>query len=137
MSTTVELPFGAQLIGQTENALSAIIESLLAETGVRRDQWIALRVASSTSAQQQITRLASTFQEHPDSAGARLDELIAAGLLQRDGELTQAGRDLINNTVPRTDAVAKRLWGDLPAGDLDIAGRVLRTVLTRASAGAG
>jgi DNA-binding MarR family transcriptional regulator len=48
-------------------------------------------------------------------------------------ELTPAGRELHDRLAAETDALAARLWGDLPDGDLAIAARVLSTVLRRAA----
>ena len=48
--------------------------------------------------------------------------------------LTETGQRLMGSVRQHVDVITQRLWGDLPAADLDVAGRVLRTVLERAEA---
>jgi hypothetical protein len=89
-------PFGAQLIGQTEKTLNAILFRLLDGTGLTEPQWIALVLAC------------------------------------RDGQATAEERALHDSVQSRIAPVIDRLWGDLPAEKLAVAGHVLGVILQRA-----
>jgi DNA-binding MarR family transcriptional regulator len=73
------------------------------------------------------------------AAAARLiDALAAAGLVQARPDpspgvaLTGAGQQLLGPVQEQTGQITQRLWGDLPAAELQAAHRVLSTVLERA-----
>jgi DNA-binding MarR family transcriptional regulator len=144
MSTTTTTPFGTQVIGQTEKALGAILDRLLAGTGLNERQWVTLTVtvaSGGTVARDQLVgRLAGILKVSEAAAQARITELAGAGLLQvPDGEgsvvrATDAGQQLHGRIRSAITEITERLWGDLPAEDLATAGRVLSTVLARANA---
>ena len=72
-------------------------------------------------------------------ARARIGDLVTAQLLQIAGgapavTVTGAGRQLHGRISTATADVIQRLWGDLPAGDLATAGRVLAVITGRANA---
>jgi hypothetical protein len=46
--------------------------------------------------------------------------------------LADAGQRYVSRVQKQVAAITQRLWGDLPAADLDTASRVLSTVLERA-----
>lgn len=139
MSTTPT--FSTQLIGQTEKTLNAILDRLLAGTGLSEPQWVTLTVAvmSGGAADREAFagRIAAALKISEAEAHARIDELSAQQLFELDGSavrVTDVGRQLqgrIRNTVVE---ITDRMWGDLPAEDLAAAGRVLTTVLERANA---
>jgi DNA-binding MarR family transcriptional regulator len=134
------LAFGTQLIGQTEKALGAILDRLLAGTGVSERQWVALRITAmsggTVARDELIRRVAAALKVTRNEAGARIDELAAAGLVDLSADapaaLTAAGQELHDRILGGTSAVTQRLWGDLPADELETAARVLATVLARA-----
>jgi DNA-binding MarR family transcriptional regulator len=135
-------PFGAQLIGQTEKTMNAILDRILAGR-VSEPQWVALVLIAGggTAGREQVTaRVAHALKENQEAASARIGQLAAKGLVQTAPEpgsavaLTQAGRQLLRGVQKQTAEITERLWGDLPAADLEVAGRVLRTVLGRAEA---
>jgi DNA-binding MarR family transcriptional regulator len=138
MSTTPT--FSTQLIGQTEKTLNAILDRLLTGTGLSEPQWVTLTVAvMSTEAADRdafASRIAGSLKISDDEARTRIDELVAAGLLE-DGSpvrVTDAGRQLQARIRGEVVEITERMWGDLPPEDLVAAGRVLTTVLERASA---
>ncbi len=47
--------------------------------------------------------------------------------------VTDAGRELQGRIRSTVAEITERMWGDLPAEDLEAAGRVLTTVLKRAN----
>jgi DNA-binding MarR family transcriptional regulator len=137
-------PFGTQAIGQTEKALGAILDRQLAGTGLTERQWVTLSVTatlgSTLTREQLLGRVAGVFKI--DQAGAQdlVSQLVDAGLVREttdDGPRIQAseqGSQLFASVRGSIAEITERLWGDLPAADLEIAGRVLAAVLERANA---
>jgi DNA-binding MarR family transcriptional regulator len=139
-TTTPDLPFGAQLIGRTEKSLDAVLKATLVGSGLSEPEYVALRVCSDRSGEQRtdvIAQLAAAFRRGEDHAAQLIERLSEAGLINSDPaapvELTQAGHELHDRLVAETDAIAGRLWGDLPAHELAVAARVLSIVLGRAA----
>ena len=136
--------FGPPLIGQTEKALNAILDSQLAGTAMTEPQWVTLTltVAGGGTADrgQLIGRVVAALKVRDADADSVIAELAAAQLLQAsDGdasrlEVTDGGRQLHGRIRAQVSEITERLWGDLPAEDLATAGRVLSTVLARANA---
>src|ERR1700731_43011 len=136
--------FGPQVIGQTEKALNAILDRQLAGTGLTEPQWVtlALTVVSGRTVDrdQLVGRVAGALKVSEAQAQARVAELAAAQLLQApDGEgsqvtVTDAGQRLHGRIRGTVTEITQGLWGDLPAEELDAAGRVLSTILARANA---
>jgi DNA-binding MarR family transcriptional regulator len=140
MSTPI--PFGTQLIGQTEKTLNAILGQLLAGTDLSEPQWVGLNVALASGGtlapDQLVDRLAGALKVSDGEAQARLSELVTAQLLdvltdRSPVGVTEAGRELHTRIRSSVTEITERLWGDLPSEDLEAAGRVLRTVLERAN----
>jgi uncharacterized protein YgfB (UPF0149 family) len=96
--------------------MNAILDGLLAGTGLAESDWIALV-------------LAVNGEPH-----AVPETLLENRLLEADGAPTDAGRALHRDIRAQTDAVVDQLWGDLPADDLATTARVLQTVYERARA---
>jgi hypothetical protein len=138
MSTTPT--FSTQLIGQTEKTLNAILDRLLADTGLGEPQWVTLTVAvmSGGSADREafVSQIAGSLKVSDDEARARIDEVTAAGLLGEGSpvRVTDAGKQLHARIRGAVVEITNRMWGDLPPEDLLAAGRVLTTVLERANA---
>jgi DNA-binding MarR family transcriptional regulator len=144
-STTMasDTTFTPQVLGETEKALNAILDRQLNVTGLTEHQWIALRLTvtagGATTREQLVGRLAGALKVGAPQAEARVDELVAAGLLQPSDEhgraaVTQAGTQLHARIRGAVSEITERLWGDLPAGDLETTGRTLTTILERANA---
>lgn len=141
MSTsTPTLPFGAQLIGRTEKSLNAILQRILVDGGLSEPEYVAMRVCAEHTGAQRLDlegQLAVVFRKGKDQASSLLDSLTGAGIIATDATgcvaLTPTGRDLRDRMAAETDAITARLWGDLAADDLAVAGRVLSTVLQRAA----
>ncbi|HEX8053728.1 MAG TPA: MFS transporter [Thermoleophilaceae bacterium] len=135
--------FGAPVIGQTEKALSAILERQLSGTDLNQPAWIALSVSVAAGGpvdRDELTqRVAGALKVSPAEARAHLTTLADARLLESGGsgslvEVSEAGRQLHGRVRAAITEVTDRLWGDLPVGDLATAGHVLGTVLERANA---
>jgi DNA-binding MarR family transcriptional regulator len=136
--------FSTQLIGQTEKTLNAILDRLLAGTGLTEHQWITLTLAFRSGGTLElpafVSRLAEAIKISAAEARARVEELAAAGLLLvpevagSPVRVTDAGRELHGRIRASVVEITDRMWGDLPAGDLAAAARLLTTVLDRANA---
>jgi DNA-binding MarR family transcriptional regulator len=135
-------PF-AQLIGQTEKTLNAILDRLLAGA-VSEPQWVALVLiagSGGTADRDEFTsRAARALKTDQQTAACYVGQLAAKGLVRTSPPadsavtLTEEGHQLLGRVRKQTGDVTGRLWGDLPQPDLDVAGRVLSTVLERAEA---
>lgn len=134
--------FTPQVLGETEKALNAILYRELDTVGMTEHQWITLRLTMAAGGEigreQLVGRLAGALKAGAAEAEARVDELVAAGLLgsSDDGVVaaTEAGAHVHARIRGTVGEITHRLWGDLPADDLEITGRTLRTILERANA---
>jgi hypothetical protein len=141
--TNPPLPFGTQLMGQTEKTMNAILGRVLAGR-VSEPEWVTLVLTAgsggSVDQEQLAGRVAHALKENQEAAAARVGRLAAKGLVQIAPEpgasvaLTETGQQLMGSVQKQVAEIIQRLWGDLPAADLEVAGRVLRTVLGRAEA---
>jgi DNA-binding MarR family transcriptional regulator len=137
------MSFGTQIIGQTENALNAILDRELDGTGLTEPQWVTLSIAvasgGSVESAALANRVATALKISDAQARKRIDELAAAGLLTAGtgapaARVTNAGNQLHGRVRAAITDITDRLWGDLSAEDRATAGRVLATVLERANA---
>jgi crotonobetainyl-CoA:carnitine CoA-transferase CaiB-like acyl-CoA transferase len=123
------IPFGPQLLGQTEKTLQALLRRALADTGLSEPQWVALRVAGQPDGSALRARVADLAQF------ADADELVTAleerGLVADDAP-TAAGRAMLETVLARSAALSGPIWDDIE--DADAATRALTLVLTRARA---
>jgi hypothetical protein len=141
MSTTPT--FGAQILGQTEKALNAILDRQLAGTGLTEPQWVTLSLTvmggGTVDRDQLVGRVADALKVSQAEAQARIAELTAAQLLDAaDGDPSQVtvtgdGQELYGEIRAAVTEITQRMWGDLPAEELATAGRVLSTILARAN----
>jgi DNA-binding MarR family transcriptional regulator len=131
--------FGTQTIGQTEKALNAILDRLLAGSDLSEPQWVALTVtvmsADEIEREALVTKLDGSLHRGRDTVEGLVDSLVGAGLVEQRGEnvaASESGRELQARIRGRVQEITSRLWGDLPDEDLEVAGRVLGIVLERA-----
>lgn len=123
-------PLNGQIIGQAERTTRALLERLLAGNGTSFDQWVALTSAADGT----VSTLADSLRIAPAEAQRIIDGLAAAGLLTESGTLTPSGRERRGQISAGIAGITQRLYGDLPADDLIVAGRVLTLVTERARA---
>jgi DNA-binding MarR family transcriptional regulator len=145
MATTTTL--NPQVIGQAERALGALMDRVLAATGGTFHQWVALTLTTAAGGtidrDQLLSRMTGALKVDQATALAAVAELTAGQLLaDRPGEgarvgLTEAGQARYRQLRSAIDQVTARLYGDLPAEDLAIAGRVLGVLTARANAELG
>jgi DNA-binding MarR family transcriptional regulator len=131
-----------RVIGQAEKTLNAILDRLLADSGLTEHQWIILTLAATgeTAEYQRFVRqVAHMVKIGETDARARIGELTEARLLQAPGDgtavtATESGLQLHTRIRAAVTEITQRLWSDLPAEDLATAGRVLSIITERANA---
>jgi hypothetical protein len=135
--------FSPRVIGQAEKTLNAILGRLLAGTGLTEPQWVILTLAvtdGGTAGREEFTRMvAGALKISETEARARVGDMVAAQQLQvtsdaRAVTVTGPARQLHSRISAASTQIVQRLWGDLPAGDLATAGRVLAIITERANA---
>jgi hypothetical protein len=132
-----------RVIGQAEKTLNAILDRLLAGTGLTEPQWVILTLAVTDGGPAEpgrFTRMvAGALKIGETEAAALVGDMVAAQLLQITGEppavtVTGAGRQLHGRISAGTAQVIQRLWDGLPAADLATAARMLVIITERADA---
>jgi hypothetical protein len=105
------------------------------------DNGLTLAVTNGGTAERdQFTRMvADALKISETEARAHIGDLVTAQQLQITGEApavtaTSAARQLHRRISAAITGITQRLWGDLPAGDLATAGRVLAIITERANA---
>jgi DNA-binding MarR family transcriptional regulator len=136
--------FTPQLIGRTEKALNALLYRQLEGSGVAEPQWVTLVLAVTNGgslARAQLVELASDGMKiDRDVAQAHIDRLAELGMLEKSDDdegaisVSDSGHQLFARVRGATAEITERMWGDLPADDLAVAGRVLSKILERATA---
>ena len=120
-----------RIIGQAERTLNAILGRQLAGTGLTADQWVILTMAVTTGGTagcDRFTRMvAGALKISENEAGARIGDMVTARHLEIAGDgsavtVTAAAQGLHSRISTAVAAITDRLWGDLPADDLDTAG---------------
>jgi hypothetical protein len=131
-----------RVIGQAEKTLNAILARQLAGTGLTEPGWVILTLAATSgepAGRDQFTRtVAEALKISEADAQARIAAMITAQQLQITGEgpvtVTGAALQVHDRIRAATVSITQQLWGDLPAGDLATAGRVLAVITERANA---
>ena len=136
--------FSTQVIGQTENALGALMNRVLARTGGTFRQWVALNLTAASGGvigrAQLVSRMTGALKIDDSAAQEAIAELTDSRLMEfKAGEdarvgLTDAGQARHQQIRAAIGEITARLYGDLPADDLAAAGRVLATITARANA---
>ena len=129
-----------QLIGQTEKAMNAILDRLIADA-VTEPQWVTLvltaRNGGPADSDQFSARLAQALAVNQATAADHIGQLAKKGLVSTAAgviTLTEAGQQLLDRVRGQTGEIIQRLWGDLPTADHEATRRMLGTVLERAQA---
>lgn len=130
------------VIGRAENAHRPILAHLLTGSGLDRRGWTALTLAAGTDAPLPWPvlreRLAAALGGPPTEADQALEQAERTGHLTRDpaaaARLTPRGRELRARVLDQVESVVSRAYGGVPAGDLEIAARVLAEITDRLAA---
>jgi len=132
-------PLNTQVIGQTESALGALLEPLLADAGLTFQQWLVLTVTAASGGRadrgQLVARIAGARKVDPTEVESAIAELTAAGLAIATGPLalTDSGQDAYQRIRGAIDELNAELFA-FPPEDLATAGRILSVVTERANA---
>ncbi|MGH3736997.1 MAG: MarR family winged helix-turn-helix transcriptional regulator [Micromonosporaceae bacterium] len=131
-----------QTIGMAHYATRALLERELTRVGVTFHQSVALNAIAQNDADtdidQLLARMTSTLKIDEPTATAAITGLVDTGLLTRSAgaslRLTESGRQRQQQLGLAVQDITRRLYADLPADDLAIAGRVVAAVTDRADA---
>ena len=147
-------PLNTQVIGQTESALGALLEPLLADAGLTFQQWLVLTVTAASGGRtdrgQLVARIAGARKIDPTEVESAIAELTAAGLATAELAtaglatdelatatgplaLTDSGQDMYQRIRGAIEELNAELFA-FPPEDLATAGRVLSIVTERANA---
>ncbi|MGW9346884.1 hypothetical protein [Nocardiopsis flavescens] len=131
------IPFGARLIGQTEKSLNALLATVLADSGLTGEQWVALRLTGLFDGGGDLAAHIRDRARFSDP-GPLLAALADRGLVRAD-RLTGEGRAFLGRTGRRIDALTAPVWERVSPDDAAGAERALNAVLegTRAVLAAG
>jgi DNA-binding MarR family transcriptional regulator len=148
MSDTLTL---SQRIGQAENALRAVLDRLLAETGTTLPttwqssyvQWVTLTLIARGGATVQqealVRQISGALKCDAPTVLAALDALTSRGFVTTSPDqparitLTTDGDVQFQHLRQRIERVTERLYSDLPMDDLATTQRVLGIITERAN----
>ena len=123
------IPFGPQLIGQTEKALNALLQTVLAGRDLTEREWVTLRLASQFDGVGELDAFVAERLHDPE-AGRITAALRDRGLLA-NAALTPAGSALVAEIGQEIAVLTAPLWREIEDEDAEAATRVLNTVLER------
>ncbi|WP_030061213.1 MULTISPECIES: MarR family winged helix-turn-helix transcriptional regulator [Streptomyces] len=133
-----------RVVALAHYAARALLEDVLDRHGVTFQHSVTLRVvavAGGAATRDALVRdVTGSLKVDESVVYGVVGELTAAQLLEEDPaeasrlRLTDAGRELYERTTAETAEITARLYADIPAEDLAVAGRVLTLVTERANA---
>jgi hypothetical protein len=129
------IPFGPQLIGETEKTLTAVLRHSLEGTGLNEPHWITLRLAGMLDGTVDEGGLVAAVADraHFENAAELVGEVTDRALVEH-GRVTAAGRELLVTVLDRADRTAAQMWVGFPTADIEATTRVLNELLQRARA---
>lgn len=142
MSTPTPVLNG-QVLGEAEHATRAVLDRLLQRIGTTFHQWVALNTAAvgggTIERRQLVDRMIGGLKVDEAPVQSAIAELLALGMFeeQTDGSalrLAPSGEARQREVRAAIAGVTARLYADLPAEDLAVAGRVLTLLTARANA---
>ena len=132
-----------QVLGEAERATRAVLDRVLARSGLTFHDWVVLNIAGAgpVGRDHLVARMTHALKIDEVAVLDAVTELTGRGLVEAgpSGEvslvtLTGAGRARHGEIRAAVDEITTRLYGDLPADDLATAGRVLTVITARANA---
>ncbi|MEE1816385.1 MarR family transcriptional regulator [Streptomyces sp. SP18ES09] len=143
MTTTAPTTNG-RVIALAHYSARALLEGVLTRHGATFEQSVVLRAAvtagDSVGRDALVSDVIGSLKADESAVRGVIDGLTATGLLERlpaDASrlrVTETGRDLYDTTTAETAEFSSRLYADIPAEDLAVAGRVLTLLTERANA---
>ncbi|GAA3148648.1 winged helix DNA-binding protein [Streptomyces echinatus] len=142
--TTTAPHVNGRVVALAHYASRALLEDALTRHGATFNQSVTLRVVAvaggAVGRDALVADVIGSLKTDESVVHGVIAELTAAKLLEEDPaeasgiRLTDAGRALYESTATESAEIAARLYADIPAEDLAIAGRVLTLVTERANA---
>ena len=130
-----------QVIGQTQHAIQAVLDTVLVETETSFHQWVLIRQVAlsggSIARADLVDALTDGLKIETAVAVGVLDEVVGLGLVDALGDavvLTETGHDRYERIASAGAQITVRLYGDLPPEDLETTRRVLTIIRERANA---
>ncbi|SCF19973.1 hypothetical protein [Micromonospora mirobrigensis] len=133
-------PLTGQVLGQAHHATRAVLDRELAAIGISFAQSVALNlVAAEGGAVRRaalVAAMTAALKAEEPLVAVTVEELLAAGLLTGGPglALTGPGRAVHERVRAAVATITTRLYADIPAPDLAVAGRVVDLVRRRADA---
>lgn len=124
------IPFGPQLIGQTEKALNALLQTVLSGRDLTEREWVSLRLASQLDEGGDLDSFVAGRLHDPD-VGLLLAALRDRGLIAGSG-LTAEGTTLVAEIGHEIAELTGAIWKGLDEQETEAATRVLNRVLSEA-----
>ncbi|MEU8526689.1 MULTISPECIES: MarR family transcriptional regulator [Streptomyces] len=134
----------ARVLALAHYAGRGLLEDVLTRYGVTFHQSVTLRAVAvageSIGVDALVGDVTGSLKESDAVIRGVIEELTATQVLEADPadatrvRLTDAGRDLYERTSAESAKISARLYADIPAEDLAVAGRVLTLITQRANA---
>jgi hypothetical protein len=139
--TTPTITLNGAVLAAAERATRAVLDRVLAKAGTSFHDYIAMTVTATQGGtvdrDQLVQRMVAGLKEDELAVRAAIGAAEFGGLLRADGTdeaITDQGRALYGRLSETLTEVTSRLYADLPARDLAVAGRVLTILTERANA---
>ncbi|MFI1396169.1 MarR family transcriptional regulator [Streptomyces sp. NPDC020681] len=142
--TTTAPTVNGRVVALAHYAARALLEGVLARHGTTFNQSVTLRAVAvageSIGRDELVGEVNGSLKTGESVVRGVIEELTAAKVLEEDPaeasrlRLTDAGRELYESTGAESAEISARLYADIPAQDLAVAGRVLALVTERANA---
>jgi DNA-binding MarR family transcriptional regulator len=130
-----------RVIALAHYAGRALLEEVLARHGATFHQSVALRAIAVAdgpiSRDELVAEVDASLKAGESAVRDVIEEMVDAKLVEAQSSrvvLTDAGRELYDRTTAETAPISAKLYADIPAEDLAIAGRVLALITQRANA---
>ncbi|MBB6348478.1 hypothetical protein ACWGH8_21150 [Nonomuraea muscovyensis] len=141
MTTTTPITLNPQILGQAENAHRALLERALTGTGLTYRHWVTLKITAvsgpAVQHEQLAARAAGALKIDAQVAGESIAHLATSALLEVHSgtvDLTARGHDLYQRLSTAIGQTISRLYSEVSAEDLQVAGRVLAAITARVDA---
>ncbi len=106
------IPFGPRLIGQTEKALSRVLQRIPEHHDLAEPEWVTLRLAQDRRPAGSLADFVAGESHYPYAMGI-VAGLHTRGLLREDA-LTEEGRLLVARVTAAVDHQVGHLWAAIP-----------------------
>ena len=132
-------PLNGQVIGMTHYSTRALVQRVLDTVEMSFEQSVVLGLVAASDApidrDEVISRTTSGLKVSERAVLETVAQLEANALVSAGSAITvtDAGRKRHRFIREHVESITDALYGDLPAGDLAVVGRVLTTVTERAN----